>query len=67
MKDIFGNIIHLDDQVAMVQPGYKNLVLGIVTKITAQKLRVRWKDHNGWEHDMLREQNQVIVNVPSTL
>jgi hypothetical protein len=65
MKDKFGTEIKVGDTVAMVQPKYKDLVLGTVSALTPTKVRVKWRNrmYSGaaGDEDMLREPCQVIV------
>jgi hypothetical protein len=48
MKDFLGREIQIDDKVVFMAPGYRNLVIGTVIKITPQFVRIAYM--NTWNY-----------------
>jgi len=45
MKDVFGNVLAIDDTVTFTEPGYVyTLQTGTVVKFTDKKLVISWTD-----------------------
>lgn len=64
MRDRFGRNIVIGDEVAFVEPGYRNLIIGTVVRITPQRVRVSYTD-NGFEKTHLTPGQDVVVR-PTT-
>lgn len=60
MKDFFGHTIAVGDKVAFSVPNYKDLHWGVVTKLTAQKVGIRY-EWQSYERDTLQWPHNVIV------
>lgn len=64
MRDRFNREIVLGDQVAFMEPGYRNLLIGHVIRITPQRVRVSYR-RNGVDQEFLTTGRDVVVN-PNT-
>lgn len=52
MRDVFGQNLAVGDEVAFMEPQYRNLLIGIIIRITPQNVRVSYRK-GGREHDFL--------------
>ena len=59
--DFFGNIITVGDEVAFMQIGYRQLLKGIVVKLTDKMVFVSHERTNVGKTETKQEHNQVIV------
>lgn len=59
MWDIFGNELSVGDRVAFMEPQYRNLLIGIIVRITPKKVRVSYMK-NGREETYLTNPSDVV-------
>lgn len=44
MKDVAGNTLDLGDTVAITQTGYRNMMLGVISKFTPKGMKVTYTE-----------------------
>lgn len=60
-KDFLGQNIALGDVVVFIQLGYRNLLTGVVTKITDKTLMIAHEKTNTCSKETKQFHNQVVV------
>lgn len=52
MKDFFGQELAVGDEVAFMQPHYRNMVIGRIVSFAPQSMLIEWeKDYGGVRKD----------------
>lgn len=59
MKDFVGREVKVGDQVVCLEKGYNNLTRATVTKITPQKIKVKYARYDG-DREVMRTPDQFI-------
>ena len=60
MKDFFGTELSVGDVVAFEEPGYRNLILGTITKFTPKNVRLSWRGNYKTDETFVTAPNNVI-------
>lgn len=61
MRDFFGREIHVGNRVAFMEPGYRNLISGVVIRLTPQKIRVAYTQR-GHEFTFLTTGRDTVIH-----
>lgn len=59
MKDFVGREVKVGDKVVCLEKGYNNLTWATVTKITPQKIKVKYSRYDG-DREVLRTPDQFV-------
>lgn len=49
MKDFAGNELFVGSEIAFIEPGYRNLIKGTITAITAKRVKVKIERPYPWQ------------------
>jgi len=60
-KDFVGNNILIGDEVVFMQLGYRNLMKGVVVKLTDQTCLIQHEETNTCSKESRQSHNQVVV------
>lgn len=60
MLDFFGRQIQVGHRVSFVCPGYRNLISGVIIRITAQRVRVSYQERGREQTHLTCGQDVVI-------
>lgn len=71
MKDFFGTELNLGDTVAFMEPGYRNMVTGIILSFAPKSMLIQWNKEYRWSKvtpphlETFRASSEQVIKKPS--